>query len=116
MEFKSPENLQKRFEEKPKSIKAGDFLRYVSENEGDKAYFVNQFGFRIDSIPEGTKVKIPGFALDPFSDTNMPEVSGVVFHKDGKTFFNLESGFDKKSTMQAKFFNGDAVEIISLPE
>jgi hypothetical protein len=115
MEFnKPPENLQMRFKEKPESIKVGGILRYVSEENG--GYFVNQFGFKIDTIPVGARIKTGAFGFGLQAGVGMPDCEGLIFQKDGKTFFSMESGLNKKSIVPAKFFNGDNIEIISLPE
>lgn len=111
MEPKPPDNLQMRFKEKPESIKVGDLLKYVGEDGG---YFVNQFGFRIDTIPVGTRIKTAGFGIA--IGLSMPESQGLVVFKNGQTFFNHEEKFlDKTKYREYKFFNGDTVEIIALP-
>jgi len=115
-----PEKIQLRFKEKVESIKAGDFLRYYSEDGG---YFTNQAGFRIDNLPVGSRIKIESFPLAAGGFTaevgiGMPICEGVIIYKNGKTFFNLEhkSPIPNKSTYQeSRFFNGDKIEIILLP-
>ncbi len=110
MENQSPENIQPRFKEKPESIKVGDFLKYHSEEGG---YFTNQFGFRIDNIPEGTRIKTVGFYTS--TGLGMPECEGLVVFKDGKTLFNAESKMGSTAFVLSKFFDKDNIEIISLP-
>jgi hypothetical protein len=107
---KNPEQM--RFEKGPESIKVGDFLTYIRESE-NKGYFLDQSGFRIETIPVGTRIKTSGFGIA--LSINMPESEGLVVFVDGQTLFNLETGFQKKHQQLSKFFDGDIIEIISLP-
>ncbi|MDP2788610.1 MAG: hypothetical protein Q8O46_00955 [bacterium] len=111
MESKPKDSLQIRFKDGPESIKVGNKLKYINEDGG---YFVNQFGFRIDTIPVGTRIKTAGFGIG--MGLNMPESQGRIVFKDGQTFFNHEEEFpDKIHYREYKFFNGDIVEVIALP-
>ncbi len=92
-----------------------NFLTYHTGKNED--YFINQAGFRINTIPAGTKIKVLGFSLGFMSGIDMPDSEGTIFYKDGKTYFDLEKKFPKTVYHQeSKFFSGDKLEIISLPE
>jgi hypothetical protein len=112
MESIPQKDPQVRFEETPESIKVGDILRY--HKDGSEAYFINQVGFRVDSIPVGTKVRTQTYSMGLGIGINMPETEGEVIFKDGKTLFNRELGKGIEP-IESKFFNGDYIEIISLP-
>ncbi len=108
----SQEGTQLRFKESPESIKAGSILRYSAEDGG---HFINQFGFRLDTLPEGTTISTKGFVMA--MGVAMPESEGEVVLKDGKTFFMRKSEFPGSSHReQSKFFDGDVIEIVSLPD
>lgn len=103
------EELQLRFKEEPTSIKVGDTLKYTTEDGG---YFINQNGFRLDTLPEGTLIRTKSFGMS-FSGVAMPASEGKILHKDGKTYFEgkIFSAFNV-----LRFWNNDELEIISLPQ
>lgn len=94
---KPPENLQMRFKEKPESIKVGDKLEY--KIDGEDKYFINQFGFKVDTILEGTRIKTAGFSLGFMSGASMLESEGVIFHKNGQTFLTAKTKCPTKFTL-----------------
>ena len=96
MESKPIPDPQMRFEEKGESVKAGDVLRYV--------------GFRIHTLPIGTRIKIKGFAIALGVD--MPECEGTIAYRDGKIIFNFESKGPVPYVQESNFWNGDVFEII----
>ena len=107
MESKPIPDPQMRFEEKGESVKAGDVLRYVAEDGG---YFLNQVGFRIHTLPIGTRIKIKGFAIA--LGVYMPECEGTIAYRDGKIIFNFESKGPVPYVQESNFWNGDVFEII----
>ncbi|HYE22892.1 MAG TPA: hypothetical protein VEA92_00360 [Candidatus Paceibacterota bacterium] len=109
MESVPTNDPQKRFEESPEALRPGNVLTYHAEDGG---YFISQFGWRVETLPEGMEIKTKSFAL--VVGVAMPESTGKIVRKDGKILFIANDGFSKG--FESKFFNGDVVEIVSLPD
>jgi len=108
MESAPKSNEQPRFEGNPEDLRPGNTVRYHAEDGG---YFVTQFGFRLATLPEGMKIRTSPFSITP--GVGMPPSEGNVFHKDGKVLFRMT---DTIMGLEAKFFDGDLIEVIALPE
>ena len=111
MESAPKEREQPRFESAPESLRPGNILTYHREEDGN-GYFVSQFGWKVETLPEGTEIKTKSFTM--VVGVSMPESTGTVVHRNGKTLFIATGGF--ASGFESKFFDRDVVEIVSLPE
>lgn len=110
MESAPSDSTQKRFESAPESLKPGNILTY--HREDDDAYFISQFGWKVETLPEGTRIRTKSFPI--MNGVAMPEGEGKIIHKDGKTLFLADNGF--VMGFESKFFHGDVVEIVALPD
>jgi len=109
MESIPTNNPQPRFESAPESLKPGNVLTY--HKDGDTGYFISQFGWKVDTLPDGVEIRTRGFSLVP--GVGMPECTGTIVHKDDRTLFVADVGLG--AGFEAKFFDGDIVEIVSVP-
>jgi uncharacterized protein YneR len=104
MESMPRSNEQPRFEGDPAELRPGNTVRYHADEGG---YFVTQFGFRLDSLPEGMRIRKKNFSV--VVGVGMPDCEGTVVQKDGKTLFKQERG-------EAAFSESDIIEVVALPE
>ena len=109
MESAPASNPQPRFESAPDSLKPGNVLTY--HKDGESGYFISQFGWKVDTLPDGVTIRTKGFPI--VAGVDMPEATGTIVHKGEKTYFMANTGLG--AGFEAKFFDGDTVEIVSVP-
>lgn len=102
---------QLSFNETLEHLKVGDKLRVFKE--GDKVYFLTEFGWRLNTLPAGTKIKLIHTAFT-VPDTNVTEIPEIVTAIESPNFGNVISyklGLEQNANL--KLFSGDVIEIVA---